>query len=65
MRLDRRRLEAAHFKYAVLKVMKRYPDTFQQQKISVTLADTLKKVTQDFYTAFTTRYSGKNSSKIM
>jgi len=58
MKLDRCRLEAAHFKYAVLKVLKRYPDVFKQQKVCVKLDDTLERITNDFYAAFTSRYSG-------
>lgn len=58
--LDRRRLEAAHLKYAALKVMKRYPEVFKQHKINIKLTETLESITKDFYTAFTLKYSGKH-----
>lgn len=56
LRVDRRRLEAAHLKYAALKVMKRYPETFKDYCICVKQEDTLEKITGYFYSAFTSKY---------
>ena len=58
LRVDRRRLEAAHLKYATLKVMKWYPETFKTYRICVKQENTLEKITGYFYSAFTSRYAG-------
>ena len=52
--MDRRRLEAAHFKYAILKVMSLYQ--MQQSPLSITA--NIDDVTQWFYKAFMARYAG-------
>ena len=58
-KMDRRRFETAHFKYAVLKVATRYPNTFQTSPtINTTLSETIDDVTPQYYNAFTLRYSG-------
>lgn len=59
IRLDRRRLENAHLKYAVLTTQSRYPSTAvglipMHTDISSTLAD----FTVRFYKAFSQRYPG-------
>ena len=38
--------------------MKRYPETFKHNEISIKHEDTLEKITGDFYSAFTSRYAG-------
>ncbi len=49
MAMDRRRLEAAHFKYAMLKVVFWYPgDIDFDMKCSADLNDTLLKFTPKF-----------------
>lgn len=58
-KMDRRRFETAHLKYAVLKVVTRYPNTFQDSRtINTTLSETIDHVTPQYYNAFTSRYSG-------
>ena len=57
LKADRRLLEAAHLKYAILKVMKRYPEMFKHCHLCVKQEDTLEKLTSNFYSAFTSRYA--------
>ena len=56
-RLDYRRLEEAHLKFAVLNVYERYPSSFLSRKI-YSIADTLEVITPNFYKAFEARYAG-------
>ena len=60
IRLDRRRFEEAHLKYAMLMVQARYPTMATGPlPIATDISDTLEKFTPAFYEAFTHRYSGK------
>lgn len=56
-RLDYRRLEEAHLKFAVLNVYKRYPSNFLSMKL-YSITDTLAEITPIFYKAFEARYAG-------
>ena len=59
MKLDRRRLEAAHFKYAILTVVSWYPDQIDSEiRFSSDLQDTLLQITPLFQHAFHKKYSG-------
>lgn len=59
LKLDRRRLEAAHFKYAMLKVASWYPkDIDPEITFSPDLKDTLLEFTPVFQHAFHKKYSG-------
>ena len=60
-KLDRRRLENAHLQYAVLKVVKAYPEQLQIQDISLKdLNDTLIRITPIFHEAFISQFTGKD-----
>lgn len=59
LKLDRRRFEAAHLKYAVLMVSSRYPEIDKPVTMYSDLQRTLKLFTPNFYKAFETKYSGK------
>ena len=59
IRLDRRRFEAAHLKYALLMTQKRYatiPATGIPMQTE--LSETLQTFTPLYYEAFTQKYSG-------
>ncbi len=60
IRLDRRRFETAHLKYAVLMTHRRYP-MIATCPIAMTtdVTDTLQKFTPIFYEAFCQRYAGE------
>ena len=60
IRLDRRRFESAHLKYAMLKLQKQYP-TLSALQIPVTadIKDTMLNFTPKFYQAFCAHYSGR------
>lgn len=59
VRLDRRRLEAAHFKYAVLHVASWYPGDIEREVMfSPDLHQTLLEFTPGFQQAFHKKYSG-------
>ena len=59
IRLDRRRFESAHLKYAMLKIQQHYPPL---STIPVSVAgevkDTMLNFTPAFYKAFCEQYSG-------
>ena len=58
-RLDRRRLEAAHFKYAVLNVASWYPNDFTANVVFLPdMQQTLLNVTPMYQRAFHKVYSG-------
>ena len=58
-KLDRRRLECAHFKYAVLHVAGWYPHSFSQPiTFYPDIKETLVNVTPGYQKAFHTFYSG-------
>lgn len=59
IRLDRRRFEAAHLRYAILQVTSRYPLIVPGPIGIITdVADVLRQVTPAYYEAFTQRYAG-------
>lgn len=60
MKLDRRRLEAAHLKYAFLMTAKEYDGLFSLSDMVVypNVSDTLQNITPKYYAAFQTRYFG-------
>ena len=63
IRLDRRCLEVAHLKYAVLATQKCYPDIAATPiPMHTNIADTLKEFTPQYYDAFQQTYSGKNGA---
>ena len=58
-KLDRRRLEAAHFKYAILNVMEWYSETIKEEVIFCPdMNKTLLQFTPRFQLAFHKKYSG-------
>lgn len=57
-RMDRRRFEDAHLKYAVLKVTGRYSECLKAPEFSSDIYATLQVVTPAFYNAFQRKYSG-------
>lgn len=65
-RLDRRRLEAAHFKYAILNVTTWYPSDLSSEVIfSPDLQPTLLEFTPLYQQAFHKKYSGMNTVSII
>jgi len=58
-KLDRRRAEAAHFQYAVLRVATWYPETFSLSELPLhnNLEATLSNVTTNFHEAFMETYA--------
>ena len=56
--LDRRRLEAAHFRFAVLSVQKSFPEIFSDVAIKSDTHSILAEINEKFYQAFRCRYSG-------
>ena len=60
IRLDRRRLEAAHLKYAVLTVQNHYPSlAVHPIPMSTDVSSMLQMFTPAFYDAFTQMFSGE------
>ena len=61
LKLDRRRLVAAHLRYAVLMVKARYPDICGQKcmLISASSSEAVHDVTPKFFEAFMSKYAGK------
>ena len=62
--MDRRRLEDAHLKYAVMNVVSWYPSsTFQLEDLdmSMSINNLLSSVTASYYSTFTSKYSCKNT----
>ena len=59
IRLDRRRLETAHLKYAMLKTQSRYGATLSSSiPMQTDFCKTLEKFTPLYYEAFTSKYAG-------
>lgn len=60
-KVDRRRVEAAHFQFATLQVASWYPEQFDVRKLPLhgCLQTTLTSVVTIYHGAFMTRYSGK------
>ena len=61
IRLDRRRFESAHLKYAMLSIQKCYP-TLSTLSITVTgeIKETMLSFTPAFYQAFCKKYSSRS-----
>jgi hypothetical protein len=60
VRLDRRRIESAHLRYAVLRLQQAYQDTFPAKiPMSSNIEDTLEKILPMFYQSFIKKLSGK------
>ena len=60
IRLDRRRLESAHLKYAMLRLQSRHPLTSKIPiKMTSDVSDMLQKFTPVFYEAFSKAFSGE------
>jgi hypothetical protein len=58
-KLDRRRLEEAHFRYAILNVVRWYPDQILTEAIFMPdMKDTLSKFFAAYQHAFHSKYSG-------
>jgi len=61
IRLDRRRLESAHLKYAMLSLQRLYPELLTVPVIVTgEVKETVMKFTPYFYKAFCSRYAGKH-----
>ena len=60
--LDRRRLEDAHFQYAILKVALWYPSSFKLTDLPLhgPTRETLLHMSDLYYGAFMKKYSGNN-----
>ena len=60
--LDRRRLEDAHFQYAVLNVVLWYPSTFKLCDLPLHggTQETLLRLSDSYFEAFMKKYSGEN-----
>lgn len=59
IRLDRRRFESAHLKYAMLMIQNRYPGSATSPvAMTAYVMHTLQKFTPAFYDAFCEKYSG-------
>ena len=58
--MDRRRFEAAHLKYAALRLAVRYPEAFHQRGVTVDVEvrDMLQEITPSLYDAFQAKYAG-------
>ena len=57
IRLDRRRFEAAHLRYAILNTASCYPDLLSGPLAMTTdVSDVLQKISPTYYEAFTQRY---------
>jgi hypothetical protein len=58
--MDRRRFEAAHLKFAVLKITTAYGDVIKREnvKFDSDIANSLMAVTPVLYSAFMSRYAG-------
>lgn len=66
MKLDRRRLEAGHMRYAILNVCDRYPDMAgTSPSIASDVNITLQSITQAYYDEFTRKYAGTHYSSII
>ena len=59
LKLDRRRLEAGHMRYALLRVCQRYVNVFSSSlSISHDVNTTIKDVTPHYFIEFTKKYAG-------
>ena len=58
--MDRRYFEAAHLKYAALRLAVRYPEAFHQRGVTVDVEvrDMLQEITPSLYDAFQAKYAG-------
>ena len=56
--MDRRRLEAAHIKYACLKMVGFYPEEFKDFTFEGDISNTLDQVTPLLFKLFERTYSG-------
>lgn len=58
--LDRRRFEAAHLKYACLKLASQYPEavSFSSIKVETDVQDSLSTITPALFSSFEARYAG-------
>ena len=58
--MDRRRFEAAHLKYASLKMVSWYPDTtsYNCVKFEGDVTDTLNEITPPLFSSFEANYAG-------
>ena len=62
--LDRRRLENAHLRFAVLSIQNYFPEIFTDTVITSDIQDTLKEINQNFPAVFRKTYSGMNKSLV-
>ena len=58
MKLDRRRFEAAHLRYAMLTIMGTY-ENINPTPMHTDVYESLKAFTPNFYECFTTKFAGK------
>lgn len=60
-KLDRRRLEDAHLKYALLLIVADYPDVFNKldMMVSSNIQETLQSITSKYYCGFQNRYASE------
>ena len=64
--MDRRRLEDAHLKFAVLQVVSWYPEalTLGEVDLSSSVSECLGRVTGTYYSQFSKKYAGKRLPEI-
>ena len=58
--MDRRRLEAAHMRYACLMMAASYPEEFKGFSLEGDITNSLEKVTPMLFQVFERTYSGMN-----
>ena len=56
--LDRRRLESAHLRFAILTIQESFPDIFSHKIITPDIQTILAEINYKFYLAFRQRYAG-------
>ena len=58
LKLDRRRLEEAHLRYAIINVTRRFLPECSHTAIKGDLCSTLKEFTPTYFKMFTAKYAG-------
>ena len=65
MALDRRRLENAHLRFAVLSMQRSFPEAVGDVTITTDIHDTLKEINPKLSLAFKQRYSGMQDNNLL
>ena len=56
--LDRRRLESAHLRFAILTIQESFPEIFSDKAITPDVQTILAEINYKFYLAFRQKYAG-------